>query len=376
MSINRTKNQWGKAVDVLAEAEAQADTITIARIDEASAEPRPSEIGETYVEQEYDRLSEEQESAWEAEGERAAREPSIRAEGLAPSAQAAADLVEGNKEVLDTKRAFALLTRKVLFKYRRREPGAKKWYLFRFFVLLLGDVAGIAGAAILRGEIVYLAIIQAAAAGTSAVTAGVVGADVRELQQARRRRRDLDDLSDDEREFAHFFQGPNAGDVVVRAIVLVAVTITLLVAVGIFALRASVDGALGGFIFGLLAAAICLASALNSWAYADEVADQIDTVESDYSRELNRHKKLASDPDLRAYNQAAEETRSIKAEFEARGVAAGLRYLALKFRVLRQNPGVFGHGPAVTPPGSEQPALLAIPTQANGHSTRAGRGPS
>lgn len=371
MKIKSTNHELpGEAA--LADAEALADSITIQRIDEASAEPRPAAIDESYIESEYNTLAEEQVPAWDAEGEAASREARVRAAGHRAAAGVAQDRLDGHREVLAQKRSSAIVARAVLCKFRRREPGSKKWYIFRFSVLLLGDVAGIAGAAILRGELIYLAIIQACAAGTSAVTAGVVGADVRIAQRARDRKRDPETLSEDEKQFAHFFQGVNKGEFIVKDVILVALAVTVLVAGGITALRGSVDGVTGGIIFGCLAAAICLASFLNSWAYADEVADHIDANDHDYAKELKHDRKLSNDPDLKAFNEADTEAESIAAEFKSRGAAARLRILALKFRILRQNPGVFGHGPAAKPAQAPHPTLFQIPEQSNGHHDRTG----
>ena len=177
----------------------------------------------------------------------------------------------------------------------------------------------------------------------------MVGEDIKHLRLARQRQRKLDELSDDERSFADFFSGGEAGQPTSRAMVKVAITIIVLVAAGIFALRTGVEGSLSGVVFGALAAAIACASLLNSYVYADDVADAIQAADVNYQRELRRHAKLAAALPLAAHARADELARSLHAENDALGRAAATKVRVLKFRALRANPGVVGHGPGADP---------------------------
>ena len=94
----------------------------------------------------------------------------------------------------------------------------------------------------------------------------------------------------------------------------------------------------------------CLPSALP-WPrqstpnfYADEIADQIDSTEQDYTRELKRADQMAAHPHLVRHASARAEADSIRGEHTSRGLAAAHRLRALRARVLRLNPGVVGHG--------------------------------
>jgi hypothetical protein len=211
---------------------------------------------------------------------------------------------------------------------------------------VIGDIAGISGAAILLGEITQLAIIQAVAAGVATVTAGVVGADVKDWRMALRRQKDPKTLTKAQQEYAHLFSGADSGLRLVKAVLLVAGTIGVLIAVSIYALRTSVEGSLSGMVFGGLAGAIALASFLNAWAFADEVADALDVSRHDVTCARRVALQLGARWVLRRRAQVVEQARSIRLEYERRGVAAAYGFRALLFRALRANPGVVGHGEA------------------------------
>jgi hypothetical protein len=155
--------------------------------------------------------------------------------------------------------------------------------------------------------------------------------------------------------------------------VCVAATIALLTAGGIFALRSGVEGTSNGVIFACLALAVCLASVLNTYLYADEVADQIDSARHTHRRERRDHRKLSKRRELRRYAKATAESESLTAEHELRARAAYHRVLALKWRVHRQNPGVAGHGPSKERDAGVEREIPLQSTRRNGiRSARAG----
>ena len=149
---------------------------------------------------------------------------------------------------------------------------------------------------------------------------------------------------------AHFLDGHDEGQKTVKAIVYTSVAVGTLISTGIFALRASVDGPLGGLIYGALAAGIAGASFISSYVYADDAADAIDAAEKSYDKATKRYLKLAGHTRLERALCASTEAESIKAEHSARGKAATAAHEGLKHRVLRRNPGVAGHRPAENPP--------------------------
>lgn len=338
--------------DATADAIERADGINYLPLDEATAVARPATLKAGWHELEFDQLVAEQKPLWTALGEKVARPFTVLAAKWKCRSEVANRQIDVQQDELDKAKADLDLHNDALQGHTRREPHAKAMYLLRWGLLLLGDIAGIAGAAILLGEIVDLAVLQAVASAIAAVTAGIVGNDIRDARLARRRERDLTTLPNEHRKFAWVFSGADIGEKIVTAIILVGVTITLLIIGGIFALRAGVEGSLGGVVFGCLAGAICLASALNTYHYADEIADLLDHAYERYLRSSRRLAKLSNSKAIATYDAATAEATSIKIEHAERGAAGALKIAALKHGVSRQNPAVMGHGPAADAPPS------------------------
>jgi hypothetical protein len=76
--------------------------------------------------------------------------------------------------------------------------------------------------------------------GVAAITAGVVGGDLKNLRLAAKRQLPEDQITGGLKPFSRLFRGVDSGAHRVKAVVGVSVTIGLLIAVGIFALRTSV----------------------------------------------------------------------------------------------------------------------------------------
>ena len=337
------------ARDVTDEQASAADSLRLQPIDQARGVARPDGFAQTYGEAEYDAYADEQSPLWDAEGTGAARDTVMEAGGAKPAAEEALRQLLGQQQLIETTRDRYQLCLQALSPFQRREPGAKKWYLARWGLLLGGDVAGQAGAALSYGEPYVTAIPQALATGAAAITAGMVGADVRDRRMAALRRKDPNDLPDDLKLWAHLFSGSDSGTALVKTVMGVATVAALLVAGGIFALRASVEGSLGGIVYGCLAGAITLASFINAYFYADEIADQIDSAQARYNNETARANRLANGDALRRFNQSTAAADSITHEYAKRGEAAAVRFRALKWRAMRGNPGVVGHGFAPEP---------------------------
>ncbi|WP_255784547.1 hypothetical protein [Mycobacteroides abscessus] len=313
-------------------------------VDSAKMAPRPVSVLTSYVELEYDELGAEQEALWRAEGESASRSAASARRQARSGFKAARGHQRGHRAVLDQARTAYLDVATHLGPYRHREPGAKKWYLTRWAFLLGGDIAGQAGAALSYGEPYETAIPQALASGMAALTAGMVGAELRNMRAAARRQHDVDALPEALAPWPHLFRTPDRGHKLAMIAIGVGALAGLSVAGAISCLRLIIEGAAAGAVYGLLAVGIALASAINAYFYADEIADHIDAAEARYSRELKRSQALASRPELLRHNATRAEASSIRTEHFARGDAAKRHLGALKWRVLSNNPGVAGHG--------------------------------
>lgn len=321
----------------------EADAVSLPRLDEVGGHARPANLGPTYAEQEYDALAEEQVSAWAAEGERAARQFSVPARGLDVATSAAAFLLAQHEDEVRAAQGTYQHAAQVLQPYVRREPGAKLRYWICWPLLALGDASGMLSAAIILGDIPWVAAGQALSSGLAAACAGLVGAELQHRQAASARQRDPDKLSDDERRYRRLFAGPGSAGMV-RLVGAVSLLVVVLMAVGIFALRTSVEGSTAGLTFGLLAAATALGSGLLGYSAADEVADLLTTMAKRVHRADARHRVLAGVAVIRRQSEAVEAARSVQAEYQHRGQAAQRRVMSLRWRVLRRNPQVVGHG--------------------------------
>lgn len=322
----------------------EADAVSLPRLDEVGGHPRPTGVGISYAEQEYHALADEQELTWPAAGERAARPFQVRARGLDRPAVATDFLLTENETEVRQARADYHHVATVLTPYVRREPGAKIRYWICWPVLWLGDMAGVWSAAVANGDLPAIAFGQACAAGLAGACAGLVGAELKHQQMMRARQRGLETLTEDEHRYGRLFTGGTGGIGVVKLVGGLSVTVVLLLAVAIFNLRSSVEGTAAGLTFGLLAAATAIASGLLGYSTADEVADLLATYRKRVSHAEKRHLALAGRTPARRQAEADETARSMQAEHQLRGQAAGKRIESLSWRVQRRNPQVFGHG--------------------------------
>jgi uncharacterized membrane protein len=320
---------------------AETDAVSLQRIDEAHGVGRPGGLGVTYAEQEFDQLGREQETSWPAQGERAARPARIQAAHTEPAATAAAFLLEQHQsEVREAADQHQHATR-TLQPYVHRAPSDIWRYLITWVVLGLGDTAGVWGAAIWLGEVPSIALGQALACGFAAITAGLAGGELGNYRRAQTRQRDLESLSEDERRYWPLFAGSKTPP---RLVAVVGGAIVVLVAVAIFALRTTTEGLMAGLTFGALGAATALGSFVSCYVHADDVADLLASYRKRHLSAMRRHRHLAGAHALAQMAAASVEAESVVREHELRGEAASLRVGALKFRMLRRNPQVVGHG--------------------------------
>jgi hypothetical protein len=343
----------------------EAEAVSLAPVDEAVARTQPANVDRFHHEYEYDHKANEQEHSWSAAGERTARNPAVEAAGLEHQAEDLKHITDGQVGLVAQSRERLALARRVFWAHTRRERGDKLMYYARMVALLVGDIVGVAGAAILLGELVALALLQGLSSGAAAITAGVIGADVKDIVRMRARRKSPDELTDDEQKVAHHFSGAHEGEKIVKALVGTMLLVTLLITGSILALRSPTQGTTAALAFALLAAAVSLASFLNSYSYSDEIASLLSTVENTYKRDLKMlMKKLIPHPIRREHAEANVAATSIRLEHENQGAAAVSATHAHSHAIKRRHPGVAGHGTAVRP-SDERPSDIRTTDERN-----------
>jgi hypothetical protein len=318
--------------------------LELRRIDGARAIPRPRGIERFYLEEAVEKKAAEQPLVWEAQGEADARHWEATAARLEHTAGVATSYVAAQQELVAGARDRFERAARALGGYTRRAPGEKVPYYLRWLLILGGDVAGVAGAAILLGETVALGVLQAIASGTAAITSGLLAQEVRDSRLARKRQKLPRDLTADERHFAHLFRGADSGERIVKGVVAAGVLVGVLIAGSIFALRGSTEGTTAAWAFGLLAAAIALASWANVYHYTDEVTDLIEARRADYTRELKRLRRLSGTSGISERDAAIAYAASLRAEAASRGVAAQRAVEATAGHVLNDHADIAGHG--------------------------------
>ncbi|WP_158840569.1 hypothetical protein [Saccharothrix deserti] len=215
MISNVRRAHFGTAVDARTR---EADAITLPRLVDAGAHPRPSTIGSTYVEHEYAALMDEQREAWAAWGEERARAHDARAHSLRLKTTSLQFLLaEAGREVQAARTAYEHAAR-LLMSYVRREPGTKLRYWLGWLVLICGDTAGVWAAAVMNGDVPYIAFGQALAAGFAAACAGLVGTELKDMRLALTRQREPETLTEDERLYRRLFTAPTAGTRVIKLV--------------------------------------------------------------------------------------------------------------------------------------------------------------
>ncbi len=329
----------------------EADLITLPRLGEVGAHPRPSTVGPTYVEYEYAALADEQESAWTATGEETSRPHKAAAKRLHAEAAATDFLMTETATEVVAAQADVQHAARVLSPYARREPGAKLRYWIGWVVLVLGDTGGVWSAAVINGDVPVIAFFQALASGLAAACAGLVGSELKDMRMAKARRRDPETLTEEEKRYRRLFTATDGGTGIVKLIGFLSAVVVGLVAVGILALRSSIEGSASGLTFGLLSAATAIASGLLGYSAADEVADLLAVMQKRVRAAEQRYLKLASSKAFKAKATAETTAESLQLEAQSRGTAAAKRVESLSWRVLRRNPQVAGHGYPAGEPG-------------------------
>jgi hypothetical protein len=322
------------------------ESIVIPVAEEVAAATRPERLGTASVERELDERANEQDASWRAAREVADRPARIRAASSGAQAEAAGVMLAADQALVHrTGEDYAHATT-TLSPWLRRKSSDSIRYVLVTVLLALADTGAVASALISMGDMVWTSALLGAGVGVSAVTGGLVGAEVQDIRQARIRARDLEDLSEDERRYQQVFLPPEPWMSITKIAVGTMLTIAVLLGVAVFALRSDLEGTIAGLCFALLAITTALGSSVNSYMHADLVADLIGNYRADYMRALKRHTRLSAASALAAHPAALEEVDSVGREHDALGRAAVARVTSLKWGVLRRNPHVFGHGDA------------------------------
>jgi hypothetical protein len=316
--------------------------------------PRPTNAGKTYLEDMGDERADQQVDLFEADGESTSRPHQEEQAANEDAATHEEFLIDTHAPVvtLAWEKYFALVT--VLAGLVRRSPKEKAFYLGRMVLLMLGDVVGVAGGAIVLGEVPWLAVLQATAAAVAAVTSGLLGSEIKDARLARKRKRDPKSLTEAEKPFAHLFQGPDAGEYIVKLMAFGSLSIVVFLGIGIFMLRTSTEGAAAGVVFGCIAMAVAVASWINTFHYTDELADLLETSEISAKSSTSFHQELTAAPARSIVAREQASVQSIQKEAKARGQAAAHQVRAMVLARLVGQVSIVGHGYA-SQAGASQP---------------------
>lgn len=331
---------------VAGDAASTAEAITLHGAEAATLLSRPREVARLWVEDEYEELTREQAALWRSQTAADTRKPAIRRAGLELQATELAHAVAGSRELLISTRSRYESAQSALAPFRRRAVGSKRWYQAVKAVMFVGDLAGFATAALWLGELPLIAFTLAASAAAATIVAGLIGAEYSDLRRQQLRQRSVEELTSEQAPFRHLFteSGGSSGAVIMKRVLLLSIGTALMVSVGIGALRAAVDDPLVGVIFAGIALAVAGGSFLVSYAGADEIADLVDLYHTDYQVRQKQHMTLAADQIWRDWAESGAEESSLQDEALSHGEASSSHMQALKWRVLRNNPSVAGHG--------------------------------
>lgn len=338
-------------VTIAGDAAAAADSIALQGAEATPLVVRPADASRLWVEDEYDELTAEQPALWNALALGAARTVRVSHAGLELRAIELNHAVAGSRDLLDLARTQYAEASTALSSYRRRAVGGKRWSQVAKGIIFVGDLAGFATAAMWLGETTFIALTLAASAAAATVVAGLIGTEYSDQRRRSLRARPGEELPPELAPFAHLFTEGAGGASIMKRVLLLSLVTALMVSVGIGALRATVDEPLVGVIFAGIAFAVAGGSFLVSYAGADEIADLIDRYQHEYEAQEKRHLILAADQVWRDWAERGAEASSIQEAASRQGEAATSHLQALKWRILRNNPSVAGHGPSGEPVG-------------------------
>lgn len=287
-----------------------------------------------------DEVAAEQADLYTAAGTTAARAAVTSAAQCQVPARTSESHVDHAAGLVDAAAAYAADARRALSPFVQRAPSTKVFYWMVLAVLAGGDMAAASGAYIMLGEIPAVAIMLAAATGMAAVIGGKAGADAKHDRLARQRQQRPDSLADHVQPWEHLFRGTDAGKKTVRLMAAVSGAIIVALTGGIWALRSTLDGAMAGVAFGLAALAISLGSVVNSYVYADDIADIIDAADKAVVKTARLQSRFAAAGTIARWRGALALAGSYPNENNALGSGAGHRVQAARWSVLARTPGL------------------------------------
>lgn len=307
---------------------------------------RPQDNLPLHVDAEFRARSSQQESLYDAKAEDEARTGEVSAAKVSFEANAAKTRMAVAAAVADDAAAIYGAALRALLPHIRRKRGQVLFFRLRTTALVLGDWAGLASALVLLGDIPELAMAQATAAAASVVTAGLLGAELKNLRASKKRAIDPGELTQDQAVFRSLFSVEDKGGRIAKVVLVSSLLVGSVVAAGIMALRAELDGLLSGFVFAGFAVGVAFASYVSSYVHADEVADTLAAAEGKYHRLTKLAAQLAAAPSISRFEGHLAHSSAARRHAKAQGAAASLLIEAELQGIRRRNPGVAGHGPA------------------------------
>jgi hypothetical protein len=340
----QTQPRWTNGEVIDSDFEEEVEGMMMPPVDEAIFIPRPAGAETTYLEAFGQHREEEQRHLHHERGEIEAQPHRVDLAGLSVIAEDVQFLIDGAREDVTQARERFRTALRVLGHFRCRSSHERWFYFLRMLVLVGGDVVGVAGGLIMLGEIPWLAVVQALAAGAAAITSGLMAAPIKEARLARMRRKEPDELTADEQLFSSWFQGPDNGEYLVKVCVYGALAVIPMLFLGILALRLSTEGTIAGVVFGCLAVAVALASWVSCFYFTDPVSDLLHRMRTDLLAARKELDELSGRP---ARAQRAREDAAVTSVLRASdlaGNAAKERVLGSINRRLSTQPGIVGHG--------------------------------
>jgi hypothetical protein len=227
----------------------------------------------------------------------------------------------------------------------RREPTRAERTRYRLFqvAFAMGDIAGITNGAMQLGDAWPLALTQGIGIGVAGVSAGMVGGEIRRQRERANR---PDEAPAGAEAFAHLF-GPDEGVTHANVVLGIAGLAVGLIALGQFALRASLDGNVVGLVYAAFGAVMVAGSFVNSYIHdLDELANYREGLE-ERETELTAIVDDLVEPEAESA-ALTEEADRVEAAFLDRGHAVAALIRAEQLSIPIANPTTFGTHHTIT----------------------------
>lgn len=140
------------------------------------------------------------------------------------------------------------------------------------------------------------------------------------------------------------FDGPNAGEKLVRLVILVALVASAILAIGILALRVGTEGLIAGVAFGAFALVLCVASFANSWDVSCEIGERLDNLRKDVETARDDATAACEARVIQEYRAALATAANIRATAAARGLKCAAAVERQFWATMTASGGVTGYG--------------------------------